>query len=70
MDVTDSYRRTLEILNMKYINYKRNNSLYDFTDYPLYLLDKLEQYNEKILSTDALFVDELQDVDEEQYYIF
>lgn len=70
MDVTDSYRRTLEILNMKYINYKRNNSLYDFTDYPLYLLDKLEQYNEKILTTDALFVDELQDVDEEQYYIF
>ena len=70
MDVTDSYRRTLEALNTKYINYKRNNSLYDFTDYPLYLLDKLEQYNEKIYSTDALFVDELQDVDEEQYYIF
>ena len=70
LDVTDSYRRTLETLNMKYIDYKRNNSLYDFTDFPLYLLDKLKQYNEKIYTTDALFVDELQDVDEHQYELF
>lgn len=70
LDVTDSYRRTLETLNDKYITYKRNNNLYDFTDFPLYLLDKLKQYNERIYTTDALFVDELQDVDEHQYELF
>lgn len=70
MDVSDGYRRTLEALNERYIEYKRSNSLYDFTDYPLYLLDKLKQYNEYIYNTDAFFVDELQDVDEDQYQIF
>jgi len=70
MDVSDSYLKTLDALNTKYIRYKRENGLYDFTDYPLYLLTKLKEYNEKIYSTDALFVDELQDVDEEQSALF
>lgn len=70
MDVTDSYLRALDSFNKQYIEYKRTNGLYDFTDYPLYLLDKLNQYDEIITSVDALFVDELQDVDEDQFAIF
>ena len=41
MDVSQNYLRSLEALNKRYIAYKRANSLYDFTDYPLYLLEKL-----------------------------
>ena len=70
MDVSDNYLRALDLFNKKYISYKRLNGLYDFTDYPLYLLDKLNQYDEIITSIDALFVDELQDVDEDQFDIF
>lgn len=70
MDVSQNYLRSLEALNKRYIAYKRTNNLYDFTDYPLYLLNKLNEYNEKIYSCDALFVDELQDVDEEQAAVF
>jgi ATP-dependent exoDNAse (exonuclease V) beta subunit len=70
MDVSDNYARALDLFNKKYIHYKRVNGLYDFTDYPLYLLDKLNQYDEIITSVDALFVDELQDVDEDQLNIF
>lgn len=70
MDVSDSYLRALDTYNKKYVAYKRRNGLYDFTDYPLYLLDKLNQYDEIITSVDALFVDELQDVDEDQFAIF
>lgn len=37
MDITDNYRRTLNALEERYIKYKRDNGLYDFTDYPQYL---------------------------------
>lgn len=70
MDITDNYRRTLNALELRYINYKRDNGLYDFTDYPLYLFNVLETYNEFIYNIDALFVDEFQDVDEIQLEIF
>lgn len=70
MDITDNYRRTLNALEERYIMYKRENGLYDFTDYPLYLYDVLETYQETITTIDALFVDEFQDVDEIQFMVF
>ena len=70
MDISDNYRRMLAILEGHYIKYKRDNQLYDFTDYPLYLWDVLEYYHEDIRGIDALFVDEFQDVDETQFNIF
>lgn len=70
MDITDNYRRTLNALEERYIKYKRENGLYDFTDYPLYLYNTLEAYNEDITTIDALFVDEFQDVDSVQFKIF
>lgn len=70
MDITDNYRRTLNALELRYINYKRDNGLYDFTDYPLYLFNVLETFDEHINNIDALFVDEFQDVDETQLEIF
>lgn len=70
MDITDNYRRTLNALEERYIAYKRENGLYDFTDYPLYLYDVLETYNETITKIDALFVDEFQDVDTVQFDVF
>lgn len=70
MDITDNYRRTLRALEERYIMYKRNNNLYDFTDYPLYLWDIMELYDEYVNTIDALFVDELQDVDPIQFKIF
>ena len=48
MDITDNYRRTLNALEERYIKYKRENGLYDFTDYPLYLYNTLEAYKEDI----------------------
>ena len=48
MDITDAYRRTLNTLEQYYIEYKRDNGLYDFTDYPLYLYDVMNTYNEYI----------------------
>lgn len=70
MDITDNYKRTLNALEERYINYKRENGLYDFTDYPLYLFDILNTYQEEINTIDALFVDEFQDVDEIQFQVF
>lgn len=70
MDVSDNYRRTLNALDRRYIEYKRNNGLYDFTDYPVYLLNVLNTYDESINNIDALFVDEFQDVDEAQLELF
>lgn len=70
MDITDGYRRVLNSLEMRYIEYKRDNNLYDFTDYPLYLYDVMLTYNEYVHNIDALFVDEFQDVDEIQFDIF
>ena len=70
MDISDNYRRTLNAIEQRYINYKRDNNLYDFTDYPLYLYNVLIAYNETIKGIDALFVDEFQDVDSTQLAIF
>lgn len=70
MDITDNYRRTLNALEERYIKFKRDNGLYDFTDYPLYLWDIMCAYNESINHIDALFVDEFQDVDKIQFNIF
>ncbi len=70
MDVSDGYKRTLVTLENKYIKYKRDNFLYDFTDYPLYLFNVLNTFDEVITGIDALFVDEYQDVDETQFEIF
>ena len=70
MDVSDNYKRTLIALEERYIQYKRDNGLYDFTDYPLYLYDIINAYDETIYGIDALFVDEFQDVDSIQYWLF
>lgn len=70
MDIKDTFKRTLVALETRYIQYKRDNVLYDFTDYPLYLYNVLITFDESINNIDALFVDEYQDVDETQYEIF
>ena len=70
MDIKDSFKKTLIALETRYIKYKRDNILYDFTDYPLYLYDVLTTFDESINNIDALFVDEYQDVDETQFEIF
>lgn len=70
MDITDNYKRTLSAIERRYIQYKKDNYLYDFTDYPKYLYDVLMTYNETIKNIDALFVDEFQDVDVEELNIF
>jgi len=70
MDIKDNYKRTLVALENRYIKYKRDNLLYDFTDYPLYLYNVLNTYDEEINNIDALFVDEYQDVDEVQFDLF
>ena len=70
MDVSDNYKKTLMALEEMYVKYKRDNCLYDFTDYPLYLYDIINAYDETIYGIDALFVDEFQDVDSVQYWLF
>lgn len=70
IDISDGTKaRFVKILNT-YIQYKRDNGLYDFTDLPLYLYDMLTEYDETIDHIDALFVDEFQDVDSTQAVIF
>lgn len=70
MEVSDKYRNSLAAIERRYIAYKRNAGLYDFTDYPLYLYDVLKAFNESINNIGALFVDEYQDVDEVQFELF
>ena len=70
MDITENYKRTLNALEERYLMYKSLNHLYDFTDYPQYLYDVLETYDETINTIDALFVDEFQDVDTVQFELF
>ena len=69
MDVTDNFRRILNDIERRYTEYKRNNDIYDFNDYPLYLYNILRAYNENITNVDALFVDEFQDVDAVQLQV-
>ena len=70
MDITDNYKRTLSAIERRYLQYKEDNYLYDFTDYPKYLYDVLMTYNETIKNIDALFVDEFQDIDEKELKLF
>ena len=70
MDIKDNFKKALVAIETRYIKYKRDNVLYDFTDYPLYLFDIITTYNESINNIDALFVDEYQDVDEIQFELF
>lgn len=70
IDVPDDVKGRFKKVNGLYIQYKRNNRLYDFMDLPLYLYDVLIEYNERIKHVGALFVDEFQDVDNIQAEIF
>jgi len=69
-NVPERIKATYDAIERRYIAYKRENALYDFTDYPLYLYDILMRYDEFIFDVDALFVDELQDIDYEQSFVF
>lgn len=69
-NLPDRIKATYDAIERRYVKYKRDNALYDFTDYPLYLYDILKKYDEFILDVDALFVDELQDIDYEQSFVF
>lgn len=69
-NIPERIKVTYDAIERRYINYKRINALYDFTDYPLYLYDILTKYDEYIQDVDALFVDELQDIDYEQAAVF
>lgn len=70
IDISDGVKMRFQKILNSYIQYKRDNGLYDFTDLPLYLYDVLMEYNETIEHVDALFVDEFQDVDPTQAIIF
>jgi len=70
MNIPDKYKLTYNAIDERYVVYKRTNHLYDFTDFPLYLYDVLNQYNEVVDDIDALFVDEFQDIDSYQIEIF
>lgn len=68
-DLDLKMRAKLDAIYKKYTDFKRLRYLYDFTDLPLYLKDKLEEYNEYI-NVNGLFVDEFQDVDPTQLKVF
>ena len=70
MDISDKLRSMFQAINRDYLEYKEKFGLYDFTDLPQYLLDKLNDYDRRIEDTDALFVDEFQDVDDVQLELF
>lgn len=70
IDISDGVKARFQKILATYIQYKRKNNLYDFTDLPLYLFDVLEEFGERIENVDALFVDEFQDVDTIQAEIF
>lgn len=70
IDVDDNIKHLYEGIRNDYIKYKRDSGLYDFTDLPTYLYDKLQEHGEVIRSVDALFVDEFQDIDPVQYDVF
>lgn len=70
IDVDERILASFKTIDNDYEKFKRKNQLYDFKDLPLYLLDKLNEYDEYILDVDALFVDEFQDVDPIQVEVF
>lgn len=70
MNIYNIQKKVWNNIEQQYIQYKKDNKLYDFTDYPLYLYDKIAEYNEVIDDVDGLFVDEFQDVDPTQFALF
>lgn len=70
MDITHALRQIFLYVDKEYQKYKKVYGLYDFTDLPQYLLDKLNDYGKNIEGIDALFVDEFQDVDDVQLELF
>lgn len=70
MDISDMLKSMFQAVHRDYIRFKEDNGLYDFTDLPTYLLDKLNDYEYDIEHIDALFVDEFQDVDDVQLELF
>lgn len=70
VDVDENIKKTFEYIRTEYIKFKQKNKLYDFTDLPNYLYDKLTEYYQTIRTIDALFVDEFQDIDPVQYDLF
>lgn len=70
MDINMKMRSMFEAIFSDYAFYKDKHGLYDFTDLPKYLLDKLNDYGRDIEHIDALFVDEFQDVDDTQLELF
>jgi len=69
IDIPDFLKQKFKSASARYIEFKRTRHLYDFTDLPLYLKDKLEEFDEYIY-VDGLFVDEFQDVDPIQLEVF
>ena len=69
IDVPDYMKQKYKAIALRYHKEKRRKHLYDFTDLPLYLYDKLKEHDEYI-ETDGLFVDEFQDVDPIQLKVF
>ena len=63
-------KKTYEAIESRYVQYKREKGLYDFTDLPQYLYDLMVKYDEYITDINALFVDEFQDVDPIQIEVF
>lgn len=68
-DLFTKTRAKYNAVRDRYIEYKRKMHLYDFTDLPLYLKTKLEDFDEYLV-LDGLFVDEFQDVDPDQLGVF
>jgi len=69
IDVPDYMKQKYKAIALQYNKEKRKRHLYDFTDLPLYLYDKLKEHDEYI-KTEGLFVDEFQDVDPIQLKVF
>lgn len=70
MDIGEGLKNQFNQVLEAYVSYKEINNLYDFTDYPNYLNEKLTEYGAWITEYDALFVDEFQDVDPIQLRVF
>jgi len=70
MDINDRMKMMFQAVQGDYIKYKDTYGLYDFTDLPQYLLNKLNDYDKNIEDIDGLFVDEFQDVDDVQLETF
>jgi ATP-dependent exoDNAse (exonuclease V) beta subunit len=70
INLSEVLKKKLQLVREDYREHKRTRHLYDFTDLPLYLYTKLQDYNEVIEGVDALFVDEFQDIDPIQLKVF